>query len=100
MAELVALGFTNREIAGVLHVQVDTVKKHVKHALAKLGLARRTDLAVLGDRAPDGRPRLLQFADYGGLMQSKLAERLGSSSGPSAGPCLSRRTRADRGPCR
>ncbi len=46
VAELVALGFTNREIAAVLHVQVDTVKKHVKHTLAKLGLARRTDLAV------------------------------------------------------
>jgi DNA-binding CsgD family transcriptional regulator len=44
--ELVALGFSNREIAGVLHVEEDTVKKHVSHAMAKLGLERRTALAV------------------------------------------------------
>jgi DNA-binding CsgD family transcriptional regulator len=45
-AELVALGFSNREIASVLHVEEDTVKKHVSHALTKLGLERRTSLAV------------------------------------------------------
>lgn len=46
VSELVALGFSNREIAAVLHVQEDTVKKHVSHAIGKLGLLRRTQLAV------------------------------------------------------
>ena len=46
VAELIALGFSNREIADVLHVGEDTVKKHVSHALAKLGMERRTELAV------------------------------------------------------
>ena len=44
--ELVALGFTNREIAHVLHVEEDTVKKHVSRALERVGVARRTQLAV------------------------------------------------------
>jgi DNA-binding CsgD family transcriptional regulator len=46
VSELVALGFSNREIAAVLHVEEDTVKKHVSHAIGKLGLLRRTQLAV------------------------------------------------------
>jgi DNA-binding CsgD family transcriptional regulator len=46
VAELVALGFSNGEIAGVLHVEEDTIKKHVSHALGKAGLERRTQLAV------------------------------------------------------
>jgi DNA-binding CsgD family transcriptional regulator len=46
VCELIALGFSNREIAGVLHVEEDTVKKHVSHAICKLGLLRRTQLAV------------------------------------------------------
>jgi DNA-binding CsgD family transcriptional regulator len=45
-AELVALGFSNREISEVLHVEEDTVKKHVSRAMAKVGVARRTALAV------------------------------------------------------
>lgn len=46
VSELVSLGFTNREIAGVLHVEEDTVKKHVSHAMERLGLSRRTQVAV------------------------------------------------------
>lgn len=46
VVELVTLGFSNREIAGVLHVEEDTVKKHVSRALARLGVERRTSLAV------------------------------------------------------
>jgi DNA-binding NarL/FixJ family response regulator len=46
VAELVALGFTNREIAGVLHVEEDTVKKHVSRAMERIGVSRRTQLAV------------------------------------------------------
>jgi DNA-binding CsgD family transcriptional regulator len=46
VAELVTLGLTNREIGAFLNVEEDTVKKHVSHALAKLGQQRRTQLAV------------------------------------------------------
>jgi DNA-binding CsgD family transcriptional regulator len=46
VAELLALGFTNREIAHVLHIEEDTVKKHVSHALRRLGMTHRTELAV------------------------------------------------------
>jgi DNA-binding NarL/FixJ family response regulator len=46
VAELVTLGFSNAEIAGILHVEEDTVKKHVSHAMAKVGVHRRTQLAV------------------------------------------------------
>jgi DNA-binding CsgD family transcriptional regulator len=46
VAELVALGFSNREIAEVLNVEEDTVKKHVSRAMKRLGMDRRTQLAV------------------------------------------------------
>jgi len=46
VVELVALGFSNREIAGVLHVEEDTIKKHLSHALAKTGVKHRSALAV------------------------------------------------------
>lgn len=46
VSELVALGFTNKEIAAVLHVEEDTVKKHVSRAMERVGVSRRTQLAV------------------------------------------------------
>jgi DNA-binding CsgD family transcriptional regulator len=46
VAELVALGFGNREIAAVIQIEEDTVKKHIGHATGKLGLRTRTQLAV------------------------------------------------------
>jgi DNA-binding CsgD family transcriptional regulator len=46
VAELVALGFTNREIAAILNLGEDTVKKHLYRAMTKLGLRHRTQLAV------------------------------------------------------
>jgi DNA-binding CsgD family transcriptional regulator len=45
-AELVALGFGNREIAATFNVGTETVKKHVYRSITKLGLERRTQLAV------------------------------------------------------
>ena len=45
-AELVAFGLTNREIGQALGVGPDTVKKHLYRAMLKLGLERRTQLAV------------------------------------------------------
>jgi DNA-binding NarL/FixJ family response regulator len=44
--ELLAKGQTNREIARKLTVSVSTVKIHVEHILAKLGVSDRTQAAV------------------------------------------------------
>jgi non-specific serine/threonine protein kinase len=46
IAALVATGMTNREIAGKLYLSVRTVEVHVDHALTKLGLRTRTQLAA------------------------------------------------------
>ena len=45
MARLVADGLSNPAIAAALFVSVATVKTHVSHILAKLGLDSRTQLA-------------------------------------------------------
>ncbi|GAA4639454.1 hypothetical protein GCM10023196_101150 [Actinoallomurus vinaceus] len=47
IADLVATGLTNQEIAEHLHVTVDTVKKHISRALRKTSCTSRTQLAVL-----------------------------------------------------
>jgi len=44
--QLLAQGQTNRQIARVLTVSVSTVKIHVEHILAKLGVCDRTQAAV------------------------------------------------------
>jgi DNA-binding NarL/FixJ family response regulator len=44
---LVAEGLTNREIAGRMFLAEKTVKNYVSSLLAKLGLERRTQAAVL-----------------------------------------------------
>jgi DNA-binding NarL/FixJ family response regulator len=44
--ELLTQGQTNREIAQHLTVSVSTVKNHVEHILAKLGVSDRTQAAV------------------------------------------------------
>jgi DNA-binding NarL/FixJ family response regulator len=44
--QLLTQGQTNREIAGNLTVSVSTVKIHVEHILAKLGVSDRTQAAV------------------------------------------------------
>ncbi|MBN9113311.1 MAG: response regulator transcription factor [Pseudonocardia sp.] len=46
IAALVATGMTNREIARKLQLSVRTVEAHVDHALTKLGLRTRTQLAA------------------------------------------------------
>jgi predicted ATPase/DNA-binding CsgD family transcriptional regulator len=45
VCELVADGLSNKEIAARLQLSVRTVESHVRHALTKLGLANRTQLA-------------------------------------------------------
>jgi DNA-binding CsgD family transcriptional regulator len=47
VAVLVARGATNAEIAACLHVGQATVKTHLTHVFAKLGVRTRTQLAVL-----------------------------------------------------
>ncbi len=46
VVRLVAQGLTNKEVAAHLQLSVRTVESHVRHALAKLGLANRTQLAA------------------------------------------------------
>lgn len=41
-----ALGLTNKEIAGTLHISYETVKEHVQHILRKVGVSDRTQAAV------------------------------------------------------
>ena len=45
--ELIGEGLTNRQIAGRMFLAEKTVKNYVSGVLAKLGLARRTQVAVL-----------------------------------------------------
>ena len=46
VAVLVASGSTNREIAASLTISPKTVAAHVEHILAKLGAARRAEIAA------------------------------------------------------
>lgn len=46
VVRLVADGRSNKEIAARLHLSVRTVESHVRHALTKLGLVNRTQLAT------------------------------------------------------
>lgn len=46
VARLVADGLANKAIAARLHLSVRTVEVHVRHALGKLGLENRTQLAT------------------------------------------------------
>ena len=46
VVQLLSDGLANKEIAARLHLSVRTVESHVRHALAKLGLDNRTQLAT------------------------------------------------------
>jgi DNA-binding NarL/FixJ family response regulator len=54
--EFVAEGLTNREIAGRMFLAEKTVKNYVSSLLAKLGLERRTQAAVLATRLLGDHP--------------------------------------------
>ena len=55
----IAEGMTNRQIGEQMFLAEKTIKNYVSSILAKLGLERRTQAAVLASRllGPDGRPR-------------------------------------------
>ena len=46
--QLIARGYSNRQIAGLLHLTEGTVKGYVSAVLAKLGVADRTQAALYG----------------------------------------------------
>ena len=48
--ELIAEGLTNRQIGGEMFLAEKTVKNYVSSLLAKLGLERRTQAAVLANK--------------------------------------------------
>lgn len=50
--DLIGEGLSNREIAGELHLAEQTVKNYVSRLLAKLGVTRRTQAALLAARGP------------------------------------------------
>jgi DNA-binding CsgD family transcriptional regulator len=45
IAELVAAGMTNRDVAATLFISPKTVEAHLGHIYRKLGIRRRTELA-------------------------------------------------------
>ena len=49
VARLAKAGKTNQEIAGQLHLTVNTVETHLRHVYQKLGIHRRIDLPALPD---------------------------------------------------
>lgn len=53
--ELIGKGMTNRQIAEQLHLAEKTVKNYVSHLLAKLGMQRRTQAAVLASELKNRR---------------------------------------------
>ena len=56
VARLVAEGMTNAEIAEALVLSPKTVSAHIEHILAKLGVARRAEIAAwaTGIAGPSG----------------------------------------------
>lgn len=62
IAELVALGATNREIALRLHISENTVEHHVSNIFSRLGLRSRAQLSayvVAGREAANATPAAL-----------------------------------------
>ena len=55
VADAIAAGRSNAEIASELFMTVATVKAHVSHILTKLGLSNRTQIALLAHEARGGR---------------------------------------------
>lgn len=46
VAELVAQGFSNQQIAGMLYISINTVKSHLRNCFRKLGVNQRGAIAA------------------------------------------------------
>ncbi len=57
MLDLIAEGLTNRQIGERLFLAEKTIKNYVSHLLAKLGLERRTQVAILATELRAAAPR-------------------------------------------
>ena len=55
VAELAAEGLTNRQIADRMFVSAETVKTHLSHVYAKLGVRGRAQLVAAGNPPPTAR---------------------------------------------
>ena len=80
VARLIAAGLTNAEIAAELSVAPRTIGAHVEHVLAKLGAARRTEIAswvasTARARAGDGRLDVPKLAPPGRPTLDSAASR-------------------------
>ncbi len=64
VARLIAAGMTNAEIATELSVSRRTVSAHVEHVLAKLGAARRTEIAAWVTTTANSSASLLVSASH------------------------------------
>ena len=53
--DLIAQGYTNRQIAETIFLAEKTVKNYVSHLLAKLGMTRRTEAAAYAARLTERR---------------------------------------------
>lgn len=73
---LLAAGKTNRQIAGELHLSLSTVKGHLEHIIAKLGVSDRTQAAVRAIELG------LLPGSYDPPSQSSLVSRNGSDDPP------------------
>ncbi|MFJ4753867.1 AAA family ATPase [Streptomyces sp. NPDC088763] len=69
VAELAALGHTNREISQMLYITVSTVEQHLTRVYRKLGITRRTDLlSVYKLRGQNAGDDQVDLAAGGGLL--------------------------------
>jgi NarL family two-component system response regulator LiaR len=76
---LVAMGRSNAEIARELTIGEQTVKTHVSHILAKLGLSCRTQAAL--------------YAIHNGLIQKGAVQPATEAGGPAGAPVPARSSR-------
>lgn len=60
IAQFVAAGLTNAEVAAAAHLTEGTVKSHLKGIFRKLGLHSRWELTYVLDRASFDAPRVVE----------------------------------------
>ncbi len=57
MLDLLAAGYTNRQIAAEMFLAEKTIKNYVSNLLTKLGMSRRTEAAVYAARLEERNAR-------------------------------------------